>query len=161
MNEIQKALGVFGRFLSILVKFSSQDLKGHLQKSFQFKQVSLFQKKTLGPVNLYAVRHCRKRRISSFSRNIFSPFWKPFPIFIKFQIAVCKPFQFGRAHEICCLGKEYKILSFDKELTLYHTIPTMNSSVKEGFRKLISILQLFILSSANAFNLDQSKNVVV
>ena len=32
----------------------------------------------------------------SFSHSVFYPFGKHFPIFIKFEIVVCKLFQFGR-----------------------------------------------------------------
>ena len=32
----------------------------------------------------------------SFSHSVFYPFWELFAIFIKFEIIVCKLFQFGR-----------------------------------------------------------------
>ena len=31
----------------------------------------------------------------SFSRSVFFPLWELSPIFINFEIVVCKPFQFG------------------------------------------------------------------
>ena len=72
-----------------------------------------------------------------------------------------------------------QFLSFDKELTLYRPIPTFNDPKEESFgkhvfysikvnrgrrllpdnqsKREIIILAMFILSSANAFNLVTSK----
>ena len=36
----------------------------------------------------------------SFSRSVFFPFWELSPIFIKFEIVICKPFQFGSVRHL-------------------------------------------------------------
>ena len=109
----------------------------------------------------------------SFSRSVFYPYGELSSIFIEFKIVVCNLLQFGRVQN----------LSFGKVLTLYNTIPTFNDPEKESFWKhcgkrrkcwqpafslfptmfsiwaetKIVILADIILSSANAFNFDQSK----
>ena len=84
-----------------------------------------------------------------------------------------------RTHVVCMLSLHPFYNQF--QLTLYHTIPTFNDPETEGFENVVgkkmkmlvfspfptmfstlpkpnlNISFTFILSSANAFNLDQSK----
>ena len=45
----------------------------------------------------------------SFSHSVFYPFGKLYAIFIKFEIVVCKLFQFGRVQYLS-FGKGFKVL---------------------------------------------------
>ena len=62
----------------------------------------------------------------SFSHSVFYPFGDLSAIFVKFEIGVCKVFQFGRVQN----------LSFGKGLTLYQTIPTFDDPGGPWFEPL-------------------------
>ena len=89
----------------------------------------------------------------SFSHSVFYPFREFSAIFVKFEIVVCKLFQFAslkfdvweRVKED--LGKQCGKPAFSPFLTEFYTL-----SERE-----IAILTIFNMSSANAFNLVTSK----